>query len=69
MKLYFEKIKAYCNGSIKKPKFFMAYCPERVFPGNSFYEIQNNPRLIGGINEKSNKEAKKYLVVFQKKSF
>ena len=67
--IIFRKNKNLFNGSIKKPKFFMAYCPERVFPGNSLYEIQNNPRLIGGINEKSNKEAKKIFSYFSKKIF
>lgn len=67
--IIFRKNKKLFNGSIKKPKFFMAYCPERVFPGNSFYEIKNNPRLIGGINEKSNKQAKKLFNYFSKKIF
>jgi len=67
--IIFRKNKKLFNGSIEKPKFFMAYCPERVFPGNSFYEIKNNPRLIGGINEKSNKEAKKIFSYFSKKIF
>jgi len=30
-----------------------AYCPERVLPGNAMFEIVNNERLVGGINEES----------------
>jgi len=35
-----------------------AYCPERVFPGNSLFEIVNNERLIGGLTEKATQAAK-----------
>lgn len=35
----------------------IAYCPERVLPGNVIYELVNNDRVIGGINEKSTKTA------------
>lgn len=41
----------------------MAYCPERVFPGNSLYEIKNNTRVIGGTNDKSTQ----YVFNFYKK--
>ena len=34
-----------------------------------FLEIKNNPRLIGGINKKSNIEAKKFFKTFCKKIF
>ena len=46
-------------------KIFMAYCPERVLPGNIMYELKNNDRVIGGINKKSTEKAisfyKKYV--------
>jgi UDP-N-acetyl-D-mannosaminuronic acid dehydrogenase len=32
---------------------FVAFCPERVLPGNIVYELLHTPRLIGGINEVS----------------
>jgi len=32
-------------------KIYIAYCPERVLPGNIIYELINNDRVIGGINE------------------
>lgn len=37
----------------------LGYCPERVIPGRIIYELKNNDRVIGGINEKSAKEIKK----------
>jgi UDP-N-acetyl-D-mannosaminuronic acid dehydrogenase len=32
---------------------FLAHCPERVMPGEAFYELIHNNRIIGGINKKS----------------
>ncbi len=40
-----------------KGKIFMAYCPERVLPGNVIYELEHNDRAIGGINEESTEKA------------
>ena len=34
-------------------KIFISYCPERVLPGNVMFELVNNDRVIGGINEAS----------------
>lgn len=36
-----------------KDKIHISYCPERVLPGNVMYELVNNDRVIGGINEAS----------------
>lgn len=36
---------------------FIAYCPERVLPGNILHELKHNDRAIGGINEVSTKKA------------
>lgn len=36
-----------------KDKIHIAYCPERVLPGNVMFELVNNDRVIGGINESS----------------
>ncbi len=33
--------------------FFVAHCPERVLPGNTFHELQVNDRVIGGIDRGS----------------
>lgn len=40
-----------------KGQFFMAYCPERVLPGNVIYELEHNDRAIGGIDEASTDKA------------
>jgi UDP-N-acetyl-D-mannosaminuronic acid dehydrogenase len=36
---------------------FIAYCPERVLPGNILHELKHNDRAIGGINEASTQKA------------
>ncbi|MEY8020097.1 UDP-N-acetyl-D-mannosamine dehydrogenase [Muriicola sp. SD30] len=38
-------------------ELFIAYCPERVLPGNVMYELVNNDRVIGGIDDRSTKKA------------
>lgn len=45
---------------------YMAYCPERVLPGNIIKEIYENNRIIGGIDEKSALKAKKIYESFVK---
>ena len=35
----------------------IAYCPERVLPGNVMHELVNNDRVIGGVDEKSTEKA------------
>ena len=40
-----------------KGKIYIAYCPERVLPGNVIYELVHNDRVIGGINPKSTEKA------------
>lgn len=47
-------------------KLFMAYCPERVLPGNVAYELINNDRVIGGINPESTVKAKEFYSKFVK---
>lgn len=47
-------------------KIFMAYCPERVLPGNVAYELINNDRVIGGINPQSTGKAKEFYSQFVK---
>ncbi len=46
--------------------FFMAYCPERVLPGNVIYELEHNDRAIGGVNEASTKKAQAFYGLFVK---
>ncbi|CAL2090644.1 UDP-N-acetyl-D-mannosamine dehydrogenase [Tenacibaculum sp. 190524A05c] len=40
-----------------KDKIYMAYCPERVLPGNVMYELVHNDRVIGGIDDESTNKA------------
>ncbi|WP_299714651.1 UDP-N-acetyl-D-mannosamine dehydrogenase [uncultured Tenacibaculum sp.] len=40
-----------------KGKLYMAYCPERVLPGNVMYELVHNDRVIGGIDDVSTEKA------------
>lgn len=40
-----------------KGKIYIAYCPERVLPGNVIYELVHNDRVIGGIDAESTKKA------------
>jgi len=35
----------------------IAYCPERVLPGNVMHELVHNDRVIGGVDEKSTEKA------------
>ncbi|MHB8276125.1 MAG: nucleotide sugar dehydrogenase [Candidatus Humimicrobiaceae bacterium] len=46
--------------------FYLAFCPERVLPGKIIYELVNNKRVIGGINERSSELAKKIYGSFVK---
>ena len=40
-----------------KDKIHLAYCPERVLPGNIIYELEHNDRAIGGIDAVSTRKA------------
>lgn len=44
----------------------IAYCPERVLPGNILFELVNNDRVIGGLTKYSTKEAAKFYESFVK---
>jgi len=37
--------------------FFLAHCPERINPGDKTWNVENIPRVIGGLEEKSLKLA------------
>lgn len=43
---------------------FIAYCPERVLPGNIIYELEHNDRVIGGIDQKSTERACEFFRSF-----
>lgn len=49
-----------------KDKIFIAYCPERVLPGNVIYELVHNDRVIGGLDEASTKKAQEFYGQFVK---
>jgi len=48
-----------------KDQLYIAYCPERVLPGNVMHELVYNDRVIGGVNDASTEKAihfyKKYI--------
>lgn len=47
-------------------KINIAYCPERVLPGNVMYELVHNDRVIGGVNEKATERAVAFYKQFIK---
>lgn len=47
-----------------KDKIYIAYCPERVLPGNVIYELVHNDRVIGGINAESTEKAIEFYSQF-----
>ncbi|MDR2086097.1 MAG: UDP-N-acetyl-D-mannosamine dehydrogenase [Dysgonamonadaceae bacterium] len=49
-----------------KDKIYIAYCPERVLPGNVIYELEHNDRVIGGINPESTQKAIEFYAKFVK---
>jgi UDP-N-acetyl-D-mannosaminuronic acid dehydrogenase len=49
-----------------KGKLNIAYCPERVLPGNIIHELVHNDRVIGGIDDKSTARAIAFYKQFVK---
>lgn len=47
-----------------KGKIGIAYCPERVLPGNVLFELTHNDRVIGGIDERSTIKAQEFYSFF-----
>lgn len=45
-------------------KIYIAYCPERVLPGNVIYELVHNDRVIGGFNPESTEKAIEFYSQF-----
>lgn len=45
-------------------KIYIAYCPERVLPGNVIYELVHNDRVIGGIDAASTDKAVEFYSQF-----
>lgn len=49
-----------------RDKIFIAYCPERVLPGNVIYELVHNDRVIGGVTPESTERAIAFYKQFVK---
>ena len=47
-------------------KLHIAYCPERVLPGNVMHELVHNDRVIGGVNEAATQKAITFYEQFVK---
>ena len=54
------------NDYYQKSDINVAYCPERVLPGNIFNELLNNDRIVGGLNKSSINAAKKIFLSYVK---
>jgi len=54
---------------LSEDKLKIAYCPERVLPGNIIKEIKENDRVIGGINNESALEAQSFYSEFCRGEF
>jgi UDP-N-acetyl-D-mannosaminuronic acid dehydrogenase len=46
--------------------FYLAYCPERVLPGNIMTELVHNDRVVGGLNRESAEAAQAFYRRFVK---
>ena len=49
-----------------KDHLYIAYCPERVLPGNVMYELVHNDRVIGGIDSDSTDTAVEFYSKYVK---
>ena len=56
----------YDNRPELEGKLNIAYCPERVLPGNVMYELVHNDRVIGGVNQASTDKATAFYKQFIK---
>jgi UDP-N-acetyl-D-mannosaminuronic acid dehydrogenase len=54
----------YCMAQLSKKEVSVAYCPERVMPGNLLNEFYHNPRLIGGVDALSTEKAVAFYLSF-----
>lgn len=49
-----------------KDKIYIAYCPERVLPGNVMHELVHNDRVIGGVDKESTQKALDFYAKYVK---
>ncbi len=59
-----SQLLSYINHDFSKVD--IAYCPERVLPGNIVHELIHNDRIVGGIRESATKRAKEFYQIFVK---
>jgi UDP-N-acetyl-D-mannosaminuronic acid dehydrogenase len=48
------------------PGVLVAYCPERIMPGNIIYELEHNARLVGADDPEASKLAQRFYQSFVK---
>lgn len=56
----------YSERSELEGEIHIAYCPERVLPGNVMHELVHNDRVIGGLDDASTKRAAEFYGQFVK---
>ena len=54
------------TGFIAGRDYYLAFCPERVLPGKIVYELENNDRIVGGVDKKSSEAAESIYKTFVK---
>jgi len=60
------KIITSSTGLLAGKDYYLAFCPERVIPGKIVYELENNDRIVGGIDKKSAEITKDIYKTFVK---
>ena len=54
----------FSKNGIDTDTIYVAYCPERVLPGNIINELVENDRIVGGINRKSSAQVANFYKSF-----
>ena len=54
------------ESDLSKDQFSIAYCPERVIPGRTLFELVHNDRIIGGLNKQSSYLVRIFMLIFAK---
>ena len=57
---------SFAGQDTENPDIFIAYCPERVLPGNTLEELLSNDRVIGGLCKKAVKKQFHSMKALQK---
>ena len=52
------------NTGLNTERVHIAYCPERVIPGNILFELVQNHRVVGGLTEEASEKAKIFYSTF-----